>query len=182
MIGKKFSNGWKTSAGGIRRPRPPESGGGRGEVGGKAAEEGFGVLFEVVGEFPVGGEEDDGAVQGVERQRGGGGEVVGGDGRAGGVGAEGVLFGVDIDAPGQGVGDDERRGAQEVRLAAGVDAAFEVAVAREDGGGGQVVGLDGVHDVGAQGAAVADARSAAERGDAEAELFEGFEEAGQRAV
>ena len=47
----------------------------------------------------------------------------------------------------QGVGDDERRGGQVVRADVGVDAPFEVAVAREYGRDNEVVLLDGGGDL-----------------------------------
>ena len=43
---------------------------------------------------------------------------------------------------GQRVGDDERRRGEIVRLHVGIDAAFEVAVAREDRRGDEVVVVD----------------------------------------
>ena len=53
-----------------------------------------------------------------------------------------------------------------------MDARLEVAVAGQHGGADQVVGHDRVVDLGREVAGIADARRAAVRGDAEAELLE----------
>jgi hypothetical protein len=83
-----------------------------------------------------------------------------------------------VDAAGDGVGDDQRRGHQVVGADIDVDAALEVAVAAEDGDGDQAVLVDGFGDVGGQRAGVADAGGAAVADDVEAQLFEVGEQAG----
>ncbi len=91
---------------------------------------------------------------------------------AGLVLAQGVVVEVEVHGTGQGVGDDQRRGGQVVHLHVRVDPAFEVAVAREHRGDGEVVGLDGLGDLGVQRTGVADAGGAAVADDVEAELLQ----------
>ena len=75
-------------------------------------------------------------------------------------------------AAGQSVGDDQRRGGKEVHLALGVDAAFEIAVARQHRAHGQiVVGHRRAH-LGDQRPGVADAGGAAVADQVEAELVQ----------
>ncbi|GIX63876.1 mitochondrial import receptor subunit Tom40 [Babesia caballi] len=93
-----------------------------------------------------------------------------------GADAERLLDEVDVDAAGEGVGDDERGRGEEVGASEGVHAALEVAVAREHGAGHQAVLRDALRDLGVQLAAVADAGHAAVTGDVEAELLEGVDE------
>ena len=80
---------------------------------------------------------------------------------------------VDVDAAGEGVGDDQRRRGEIVGLDLRVDAALEVAVAAEHGGDDEVVRLDGLGDGVGQRAAVADAGGAAVADQVEAELLRG---------
>jgi len=97
---------------------------------------------------------------------------------AGRVRAEGVFGQVNINRPGQSVGDDERRGGEVIGFDIRVDAAFKVAVAGKDGGGDQVVLVDGGrHDFG-QRAGVADAGGAAVADEVKAERIEVGGEAG----
>ena len=63
----------------------------------------------------------------------GGPDVAEEDGLAGLVLAERVVVEVEVDAAGEGVGDDQRRRHEVVGANFGVDAAFEVAIAGEDG-------------------------------------------------
>ncbi len=79
---------------------------------------------------------------------------------------------------GERVGDDEGRRGEVVRLHVGRDAAFEVAVAGEDGGGDEAVLVDGFRDGGAQRAGVSDAGGAAEADDVEADGVERLLQAG----
>ena len=83
---------------------------------------------------------------------------------------------VDVDATGQGEGHDERwrgeiRGPDER-----MDAALEVAVARQDGGDHEVVLLDRLGDRGLEGPAVADACRAAVAHHIEAQGLERLQE------
>ena len=55
-----------------------------------------------------------------------------------GVGAQRVVHQVDVHRAGQRVGDDQRRRGEVVHLHVGVDAALEVAVARQHRGDGEV--------------------------------------------
>ena len=88
------------------------------------------------------------------------------------VGAERLGFEVEVHRAGERVGDDQRRGGQIVHLDVWADAAFEVAVAGEHGGDGQVVGVDRLGDLGQQRAGVADAGGAAEADELVAERVE----------
>ena len=63
-----------------------------------------------------------------------------------------------------------------------MDAALEVAVARQHGRDDELVALDGAGDLDVERTAVADARRAAVADDAEAELLERLEQAGRRVV
>ena len=85
---------------------------------------------------------------------------------------------VEIDAAGEGVGDDERRTHEEVRLDRAVDAGFEIAVAGEHGGADEVTFLDGALDGRVERAGVADAGGAAVADGLEAELVEFLGQAG----
>src|SRR4029078_12122146 len=64
------------------------------------------------------------------------------------------------------------RGGQVVHLDVRVDPAFEVAVTGEHGGDGEIVGLDGLGDLGVERTGVADAGGAAVAHDVEAELLQ----------
>ena len=97
---------------------------------------------------------------------------------AGVVEADGVGVEVVVDGADEGVGDDERRAHEVVGADLGRDAAFEVAIAAEDGDGDEAVVFDGLRDVGGQRAGVADAGGAAVADDLEAELVEVGHQAG----
>ncbi len=71
-----------------------------------------------------------------------------------------------------GVGDHQRRRRQEIRLEIRVDACFEIAIAGQHSSADQVVAHDGVVEFRSEVAGVADARRAAIRGEAEAQLLE----------
>ena len=94
------------------------------------------------------------------------------DGLAVAAGAERLLGEVLLHRAGERVGDDERRRGEVVRLHVGADAAFEVAVAGQHGGGDDAVLVDGGGDLRRQRAGVADAGGAAEADEIEAELVE----------
>jgi hypothetical protein len=64
------------------------------------------------------------------------------------AGAERLGGDVDLHRAGERVGDDQRRRGEIVRLHVGVDAAFEVAVARQHGGGEVALVVDGFGSVG----------------------------------
>ena len=100
------------------------------------------------------------------------------DGRAGLVLAEGVGVEVVADVAGERVGDDQRRRHEVIGADFGGDAAFEVAIAGEDGDGDERVVFDGFGDVGGQRAGVADTGGAAVADGVEAELVEILGEAG----
>ena len=85
---------------------------------------------------------------------------------------------VDVHRAGQRVGDDERRRGQVVQLRVGVDPPFEVAVARQHRGNGEVALADLARDLLGQRARVADARRAAIADQVEAERLERRGEAG----
>ena len=85
---------------------------------------------------------------------------------------------VDVDPPGERVGDDERRRGEVVRLHLGVDARLEVAVPGEDGADDEVALLDRLRDLGRERPGVADARRAAVADGVEAELLEEGRQAG----
>ena len=96
--------------------------------------------------------------------------------------AEGVDLEVEVHRPRQGVGDDERRAREVVHLHVGVDAALEVAVAREHRGHREVVLVDRGRDLVDQRTRVADAGRAAIADGVEAEGFEVVGETGLRVV
>ena len=85
---------------------------------------------------------------------------------------------VDVHAPGQRVGDDQRRRGEVRGPHERVDAALEVAVARQDGRDDQLVGLDGLGDRLVERPAVADAGGAAVAGEGEPEVREGRHQPG----
>ena len=80
--------------------------------------------------------------------------------------------------PEKRVGDDKRRGREVVHLDVRADAAFEVTVAGQHGGDGQIVGVDGLGDFRQQRAGVADAGGAAEADQLVAERVEIILQAG----
>src|SRR3712207_1834606 len=73
---------------------------------------------------------------------------------------------------GQGVGDDERRRGQVVRLDIRVDPALEVAVAREDGGDHEVVLVDRLGNLLRKRTRVPDARRTPVTHDVELQLLQ----------
>ncbi len=79
---------------------------------------------------------------------------------------------VDVDAPGEGEGDDERGGHEVVGPHLGIDASLEVAVPRKDRGDDQGAASNRLGNLGRKRPGVADAGGAAVAGDVEAELFE----------
>jgi hypothetical protein len=86
--------------------------------------------------------------------------------------AKGVAAQVQVHGPGQGVGDHQRRGGEVVQLHLGVDAALEVAVARQHRHHGEVVVADGGGHLLDQRPGGADAGHAAEAGQVEAERLQ----------
>ena len=79
---------------------------------------------------------------------------------------------VDVHPPGEGIGDDERRRREVIRLHLGVDARLEVPVSGEHRAHDQVALRDRVGDRLGQGAGVSDARRAAVPDRLESELVE----------
>ncbi len=94
------------------------------------------------------------------------------------IDAERILGQVDIHRAGDGVGDDERRRGEIIGAHVGVDAAFEIAVAREHRGRHQIVLVDRLGNLLRQRAGIADAGGAAEADQIEAELVEVLLQAG----
>src|SRR5471030_1551504 len=90
----------------------------------------------------------------------------------------GLRHQVDGHVAGDGVGHHQRRRGQEVRTDVRVDTRFEVAVARQDGRGDDVVVGDGGVQFRGQIAGVADAGGAAVGGQAEAQFFQVRQQAG----
>ena len=88
------------------------------------------------------------------------------------VGAKRLGFEVEVHRAGERIGDNQRRGGQVVHLDVRADAAFEVAVAGEHGGDGQVVGVDRLGNLGQQRAGVADAGGATKADQLVAECIE----------
>ena len=86
--------------------------------------------------------------------------------------AERLVEQVDVHRPGDRVGDAQRRRGEVVHLHVGVDAALEVAVAREHGDDREVLGLDDVGDLLRQRTGVPDAGRAAVADEVEAERLE----------
>jgi hypothetical protein len=79
---------------------------------------------------------------------------------------------VDVDPAGEREGHDERGRGEVARPGERMDPAFEVAVAGQDGGDDQVVGLDRPGDRVVEGSGVADAGRAAVAGQGEPERLE----------
>ena len=92
--------------------------------------------------------------------------------------AEGLSGEIDVGGSGQCIGDDQGWAGEVVGLDPGADAAFEVSVAREHGGGDKVSAGDGFGDWFRDRAAVADAGGAAVADGVESELFEWLGELG----
>ena len=84
--------------------------------------------------------------------------------------------------PGQRVGDHERRRREVVHLHVGVDAALEVAVARQHGDDREVLVVDDLGDLVRQRPGVADAGRAAVADEVEAERLERLDEPGALVV
>ncbi len=95
-------------------------------------------------------------------------DVLEADVAAAGVLAQHVALDVESDGAGDGVGHDQRRRSQEGLLGVGVDAAVEVAVARQHGGGVEVAVDDFLLNLGVQRAGHAVARGTGEGHHAEA--------------
>ena len=89
---------------------------------------------------------------------------------------------VDVHPAGEREGDDQRRRGEVARARQRVDAALEVAVARQDGGDDEVVLLDGLGDRLVERAGVADAGRAAVAGEREAQRLERLHQAGRLEV
>ena len=85
---------------------------------------------------------------------------------------------VDLQRARERVGDDERRRGEVVGAHVGIHAPLEVAVAREHGGGHDVVVVDRLGDLLRQRPGIADAGGAAEADEVEAELVEVLLQAG----
>ena len=79
---------------------------------------------------------------------------------------------------GDRIGDDQRRRGEIVGAHVGVDAALEIAVAREHRGGDEIVLVDRLGDLRRQRSGIADAGGAAEADQVEAELVEILLQAG----
>jgi hypothetical protein len=94
------------------------------------------------------------------------------------VAPEGVVAEVQVHGAGQGVGDHQRWGGEVVQLHLGVDAALEVAVARQHRHHGEIVVVDGGGHLLDQGSGCADAGHAAEAGQVEAERLQRFDQPG----
>ena len=90
----------------------------------------------------------------------------------------GCLGEVDMHRAGERIGDDQRRRGEIVGAHVRVDAAFEVAVARQHRGGDQIVLVDRFGDLLRQRAGIADAGGAAEADEVEAERVEILLQAG----
>ncbi len=84
---------------------------------------------------------------------------------------------VNLDGPGDAVGDHQRRRGEEGMVDLPMDPAGEVAIAREHGRRRDAALLDRLGHLGHQRAGVADAGGAAEADDAEAERLQVGEEA-----
>ena len=88
------------------------------------------------------------------------------------VEAERLLEEIGIHRARERIGDDERRRRQIVRSHVGVDAAFEVTIARQHRGGDQILVVDRLGDLGRERAGIADARGAAETDQVVTELVQ----------
>ena len=91
---------------------------------------------------------------------------------AAGVRAQHVALDVETDGAGDGVGHHQGRRSQEGLLGVGMDAAVEVPVARQHGGGIEVAVDDLLLDLGIERAGHAVARGTGEGDHAEAQLFQ----------
>ncbi|KAG1450864.1 hypothetical protein G6F57_016305 [Rhizopus arrhizus] len=95
-----------------------------------------------------------------------------------GIHTQHVLLDIEADSAGDGVGDHQRRRSQEGLLGVRMDAAIEVAVARQHSRGVQVTVDDFLLDLRVQRATHAVAGGAGKRHDAEAQLFQVRQQAG----
>ena len=95
-----------------------------------------------------------------------------------GVLAQRIGLEVEVHGSGQCIGDHQRRGGEVVHLHIGGDAAFEVTVARQHRGHGEVFVVDGLGDLLRQRTGVADARGAAVSDEIEAQLLQVRPQAG----
>ena len=66
------------------------------------------------------------------------------------VAAQGIIQKVDVHRAGQGIGHDQRGRGQVIRPDLGIDPAFEVPVAAQDGGDDQIVVVDRLRDLGGE--------------------------------
>ncbi len=98
------------------------------------------------------------------------------------VGAERLVLEVDVDRARQRVGDDERGRGEVAGAHERVDAALEVAVAREHGADGELVVAHGLGDLVRERARVADAGRAAVADELEAQRVERLLQPGRREV
>lgn len=83
-----------------------------------------------------------------------------------------VIGEVDVNATCEGVGNDKRRGHEEIRTNGTVNAGFEIAVAGEDGGADKITLVNGFLDGGVEWSGVADAGGTAVADGLEPELIE----------
>src|SRR5690606_41850530 len=95
-----------------------------------------------------------------------------------GVLAQCVGLEVEVHGASQCVSDDQWRGSQVVHLHVRVDAAFEVAVTRQDCGCCEIVGVDGLGDLSIQWTGVTDASCATVADNDDAELLQVWQQAG----
>ena len=102
----------------------------------------------------------------------GGPEIAEEDGGAIGRGGEGIGGEIEIDVASDGESDHEWGRHQEIGFDVLVDAGFEVAVSREDAGGDEIIGSDGVFDGGVEWSTIANAGGATVADGLEAELIE----------
>ena len=86
--------------------------------------------------------------------------------------AERLAGQIDLHRAGERVGDDQRRRGEIIGAHVRIDAALEIAVARQHRRGDEVVLGDGRRNLRRQRAGIADAGGAAEADDVEAELVE----------
>ena len=94
------------------------------------------------------------------------------------VDAERLLDDIDIHRAGERIGDHERRRSEIIGAHVGVDAAFEIAIARQHRRGDQIIVVDRLGILRRQRTGIADAGRAAEADEIEAELVEIFLQSG----
>jgi hypothetical protein len=95
-----------------------------------------------------------------------------------GVLANGIFGQINIDATGERECDHERRAHEEICFDALMDTGFEIAVARKNAGGNEIVADDDVFDSGIERAGVSDASGAAVTDSLETEFIKIRREAG----